>query len=283
MGASASVNHVAFNAEDWLLKYVDSEVFRSDFESIDKDHDGSIAHPEFKKWIQARAQHHPDWRFFSDHEIVCSVAFSNASRYKSVSTTAKREKEEVSVEEFKALLIHLMVTSLLWVHFHTALEVTESKTSSMDFDSFALGVRTFYALNGGEQFDTEKLQEAFAIMDKNQDQRVQFEEICFYFAGLLSKKISLDASDELIHSAIETKGEKHRAVAQVQGMIHQVSQIVQEEEEFAIEVAKELIIADAENARLQSERAKVEAEAEAQAEQDRQMWVGEPALEDVLS
>jgi Ca2+-binding EF-hand superfamily protein len=58
---------------------IDTETYVTDFDSIDKDSDGSISYVELCSWIEANAKKDPEWNVFKNNKNVLAIAHKNAS------------------------------------------------------------------------------------------------------------------------------------------------------------------------------------------------------------
>lgn len=71
MGAAASVQHLYFDSFKWFQQYIDNEVYHSDYDELDKDHDGAVSFGELQKYIKKKASV-PDspWKMFKTSSPV---------------------------------------------------------------------------------------------------------------------------------------------------------------------------------------------------------------------
>eukprot|EP01006_Ploeotia_vitrea_P038498 TRINITY_DN66241_c6_g1_i1.p2 TRINITY_DN66241_c6_g1~~TRINITY_DN66241_c6_g1_i1.p2 ORF type:complete len:274 (-),score=6.75 TRINITY_DN66241_c6_g1_i1:1015-1836(-) len=184
MGAAASVQSVYKDALKWLKSYIDKKTYLADFEALDIDHNGGLSFVEFQKWISSNAEKEPDscWSIFLTSGIVLSVAHKAAAEH--IDSTSNAEaKHVVDVSEFRALLIHLYATSIIWRHFIAVLNLNTQENEDLSHKTlneaeFNKMVRSFCNAHCQEELTDEVISTDFKELDKNMTGNIGFITLC---------------------------------------------------------------------------------------------------------
>jgi len=201
MGAGASVKILYKEAIAWFRNYIDSETYHKDFESMDKDNDGGLSFMELKSWIDKKISSDTDgksgWFIFKSNMNLLKIAHKNASESGDSTSTAYASKV-VDVTEFKTLLLHLFVISILWTHFQNADNWDLSGNSGyqqLDFEQFKLACHTMSASRGQQEtLSDEQLTEDFDLIDTNKNGKLGFIEVCNYCCKFLYQETLFDGN-----------------------------------------------------------------------------------------
>jgi len=184
MGAAASVTAVYADALKWFQMYIDRETYIADFANLDKGHQG-LTYMDFRSWVQTNAERDPDscWGVFLTSGTVLAVAHKAAAAHGDFLHSADA-KHIVDVSSFRALLIHLYATSILWRHFAGAKNwhSTDSQHEDMshfklNVDDFALAVKSFCNAHCQEALSDEIIKEDFELLSSGNPE-VGFMQVC---------------------------------------------------------------------------------------------------------
>jgi len=177
MGAGSSVRMVYNDALTWFRAYIDTETYVIDFDSIDKDSDGTISYVEFMNWISMKARGDARWQVFLNEPQVLAIAHKNASRI------GKKPQKIVDFTDFKVLLLNLFATSILWTHFVNAdswVGAADVGNKQLNFEEFKLACETLCSTHAGEKINDDQLRQDFDLLDTNMSNSVSFVEVCNY-------------------------------------------------------------------------------------------------------
>lgn len=193
MGAGSSVKVVAGEAMNWFDNYFDSKTYQTDFDLMDKNHDGGITFEELLRFINEKAKVDPNWKVFVGSRQALSIAHQNAASYSQESSRIA-DKGVVDYTEFKALLIHLFATSILWMHFKNADETgPESQIrEQLTFEQFSMAVATLCKTHGGVIPSREELIDAFHTIDANESGTIGFMEVCNFCGHFINSSFDLN-------------------------------------------------------------------------------------------
>lgn len=193
MGAGASVNAVFEEATTWFRNYFDESTYIEDFQSIDKNKDGSVTFAELKMWIAGKAKKEGgNWKQLLDKPEIYKIAHIQTSQ-----RFAERANDEVrtqifGITEFRTFLIYIFIISILSVHFHSAdswEDGGDAGNDTLSLDEFRLASRSFCNTRKQERLKDDVLQKDFEALDSNGDGVVSFVEICNYFCTNFEKDI----------------------------------------------------------------------------------------------
>lgn len=194
MGAAASVTQLCTQAFQWFRNYIDTEMYITDFELIDKDSDGSISYVELCNWIEANAKKDPAWNVFNKNKNVLAIAHKSAS----VSAMGRqhanmRPEKIVDIIDFRTLLVELFVTSILWSYFITADNYEEGNdvgNKQLNLDEFRVACLTLTSAYARESLSNEQIETDFNNLDTNCNGSIGFVEICNYCSGHLANLLT---------------------------------------------------------------------------------------------
>ena len=138
-----------------------------------------ISYSELEKWIKVKAAKDNSWSCFLPHPDIIAIAHSQASK-----TVRKKDSDDtqriVNLFDFRDLLIHLFVISILWVHFKNADDWVESYDHgnlTLSLEEFQLACKSFSAANANEQLSEAQFAEDFKLLDSNGSNSLDFFEV----------------------------------------------------------------------------------------------------------
>ena len=134
---------------------------------------------ELTKWISAKAKTHHSWTVFADNPQVLAIAHKNAT-LRDPKIPHSRPQKIVDITDFKALLVHLFATSLLWTHFYNAdnwAPGDDVGNNQLNFEEFKLGVQTLCKAHASEVLSEEQLRRDFEELDTNLSDSIGFNEV----------------------------------------------------------------------------------------------------------
>jgi hypothetical protein len=184
MGAAASVTAVYADALKWFQMYIDRETYLADFSNLDKGHQG-LTFMDFRKWVEENAEREPDscWGVFLTSGTVLAVAHKAAAAHGDFSHSVDA-RHIVDVTSFRALLIHLYATSILWRHFAGVKSWHDEGTQQEDlshfklnFEDYCLGVKSFCNAHCKEVLTEEVMKDDFEVLSGGNDD-VGFMQLC---------------------------------------------------------------------------------------------------------
>ena len=178
---STNVNKILFLICNQLLFLysVDTEIYIEDFNSIDKNSDGSISFMELQNWIVAKAKMDPAWGIFTKNPQVVKAAHMNTAKR---SGKVQNPDKVVDITDFRNLLMHLFATSVLWAHFQNADNWTDGEdlgNKQLNFEEFKLACVTLCSTHAGEQLTEEQILADFVALDTNNSNSIQFLEVSY--------------------------------------------------------------------------------------------------------
>ena len=183
MGASASLHHVYSEAIKWFQVYIDKDTYVADYQMLDRDSDGGVTFADVQDWVSKQALTNPDscWTILNSSGTVLMMAHKAAAMHMDSSSSVSAKKV-VDITEFRALLIHLFVNSMLWRHFAAAAHVegkpdSELYRAKLDKEGFVKACRSLSAAHAGEKLDRDKLYEDFVLVNTNLDGLVGFVQV----------------------------------------------------------------------------------------------------------
>lgn len=220
MGAAASVTAVYGDALKWFQQYIDKETYLADFASLDKGHQG-LTYMDFRNWVEENAARDPDscWTVFLTSGTVLAVAHKAAAAHGDF-TQSVDARHIVDVSSFRALLIHLYATSILWRHFAGVKKQSHKEDSShsydeskakLDFDDFCMACRSFVNAHCKEELTDEVLREDFELLGNGHNHvgfmQVRKKNCCFtiLLLALLSGLFLHDSCDDHAVFRIDSK------------------------------------------------------------------------------
>ena len=164
----------------YSLQYFDSDMYRKDFESIDKDGDGGISYGELLRWFkQKHEQEGGSWKVFLVNPEVIQYAHVQSSRvYRSHDSTVQHKV--IGIDDFRTFLIHFFAISILWIHFKNADDcqfTDDFGNMKLSFDEFKLAVNTLTATREREECGDEQLKKDFATLDVDNSGNLGFAEV----------------------------------------------------------------------------------------------------------
>ena len=187
MGAAASVTAVYADALKWFQQYIDKETYLDDFRSLDTDQSGGLTFMEFRKWVESNAEKSPNscWTVFLTSGTVLAAAHKAAAAHGDF-TRSVDARHIVDVSSFRALLIHLYATSILWRHFSGVKNWRDDVSSEQDLshfklnmEDFSLGVQSFCNAHCKEEISDDKLKEDFEMLSGGSGgEFVGFMQVC---------------------------------------------------------------------------------------------------------
>ena len=167
-----------------LLQYFDSDMYRKDFEVIDKDGDGGIGYSELLQWIKSKvASEGGSWKLFLANPTVIQYAHVQSSQLYSKHDTVLKMKV-IGIDDFRTFLVHFFAISVLWIHFKNAddFQFTDDFGNlKLNFEEFRIAVKTLTATHKQEECSDEQLRKDFAEIDFDQSGNLGFAEVgcCF--------------------------------------------------------------------------------------------------------
>jgi len=206
MGAAASVRMIYSQALAWLKTYIDSDTYMSDFNAIDRDHDGGITYGELQKWILQKSKDNPEgsWHLFKDHPQVMQIAHKSAGMGIDTKSSSHAGKV-VDVAEFRLLLMHLFSVSILLAHFEHA---DDMGSKQLGFDEFKKAVFTFCETHAHEHLTDEQIRDDFDLLDTNKSDTIGFVEVCSYCCKFIDPNFMRQPGSEDPASALGVKSSK---------------------------------------------------------------------------
>jgi Ca2+-binding EF-hand superfamily protein len=154
---------------------VNTETYIDDFNSIDKDSDGSLSYNELIQWIKNKAKTDPGYKIFVSNPQVVAVAHKNAARQ-----GGGGFDKIISITEFRILLVQLFATSVLWSHFYNAdawEEAEDVGNKQLNFEEFKLACSTLCSTHAREQISEEQIRQDFVTLDTNNSDSIGFVEV----------------------------------------------------------------------------------------------------------
>ncbi len=177
-------------------------MYIKDFETIDKDRDGGkfsvdtslclfscstdilsmegITYKEFEKWIKMKAKQEGGevWSCFLPHPDIIKTAHAQAAKV--VHNNPIRTQRIVNIIDFRDLLIHLFVISILWIHFKNAdswVEGYDFGNLSLTLDEFRVACKSLSAANAHEEISDDQIEKDFKLLDSNYSNSLDFLEV----------------------------------------------------------------------------------------------------------
>ncbi|KAJ1395935.1 hypothetical protein B484DRAFT_266742 [Ochromonadaceae sp. CCMP2298] len=179
MGAAASVAALYADSILWFRTYFDTDLYRKDFESIDKDKDGGLSYAEVNRWIAMKVKTEGGaWKIFLLNPEIVQFSHAQASTIFN-KDTAITKKKVVDLEDFRTLLIHVYAISVLWVHFKHADELTstdELGNLKLTLAEFTLAITTLCASKAGETVTEAQIEADFRALDIDNSENIGFVE-----------------------------------------------------------------------------------------------------------
>lgn len=169
----------------WPKQYFDSDMYRKDFESIDKDGDGGISYSELVRWFRQKNEHEGgSWKVFLANPEVIQYAHVQSSRvYRSHDPHVQHKV--IGIDDFRTFLIHFFAISVLWIHFKNADDcqfTDDFGNMKLSFDEFKLAVNTLTATREREECGDEQLKKDFATLDIDNSGNLGFAEVLLNLA-----------------------------------------------------------------------------------------------------
>ena len=134
---------------------------------------------ELKKWIQDKAKDDESWNIFLTGGPVMFIAHKNASKSGDASSSVTAGKV-VDIGEFKALLVQLYFTAVLYRHFENVEKWDEATVDKgnkrLNFDQFKIAVQAVVESNEHEELSEEQLRTDFDEIDTHSEGTVSFIE-----------------------------------------------------------------------------------------------------------
>jgi hypothetical protein len=182
-----------------FVQYFDSDLYRKDFEAIDKDNDGGeyttsmsswslfirglrsgISYSELNRWIRAKTESDGGaWKIFlANPEVIQFAHVQSCSLYKRHDTVLK--KKVIGIDDFRSFLVHFFAISVFWVHFKNADEFVHSSdfgNMKLSFEEFKLAVKTLTATHLREDCSEEQLRDDFQALDHDKSNSLGFVEV----------------------------------------------------------------------------------------------------------
>ncbi len=193
MGASASVNAVFEEAATWFRDYFDESTYIEDFQSIDKNNDGTVTFAELKMWIAIKARREGGpWKQLLDKPEVYKIAHIQTSQRFAEKANDEVRSQIFGITEFRTFLIYLFMISILSVHFRSAdswEDGGDAGNDSLSLDEFKLASRSFCNTREQERLRDDELKRDFDALDGNGDGMVSFVELCNYFCTNFEKDL----------------------------------------------------------------------------------------------
>lgn len=201
MGAAASVKMLYSDALSWFKTYIDSETYMAgrfhfllniplkyviyfftfqkiDFTAMNTKHDGNITIVDFQKWIAEKAKVESVWSIFNTNPQILLISYKNATLYDE-SDVAIHTRKVVDFTAFKALLVHLFATSVLWSHFSNAQSWDHEGSGSqqLSYETFRIACKTICETHAHEHLTDDQIKEDFSLLDKNYSGQLSFMEV----------------------------------------------------------------------------------------------------------
>ena len=163
-----------------LRQYFDSEMYRRDFESIDKDGDGGISYGELLRWVDQKVQSEGgSWKVFLVNPEVIQYAHVQASQvYRRHDIT--QHQKVIGIDDFRTFLVHFFAISVLWIHFKNADEfrfTDDFGNMKLNFEEFRLAVKTLTATHEREECSNDQLLKDFKTLDFDCSGNLGFAEV----------------------------------------------------------------------------------------------------------
>jgi Ca2+-binding EF-hand superfamily protein len=187
MGAAASVKQLYGESMSWFKNYIDTETYLADFNSFDKDGGGSISFVEFQRRITEKAKADTEeakfWQMLLQSGQVIKVAHKSASL---------QDKDAINVSEYKALLVHVFVGSVLWRFFEFADSVVDDDAGDkrLSFEEFRIAVHAFCKAHAGEDISDEVIRDDFHLLDTSMSNSIGFMQLCKYTSNFIDPSFS---------------------------------------------------------------------------------------------
>mmetsp|Transcript_24968 Transcript_24968/g.41614 ORF Transcript_24968/g.41614 Transcript_24968/m.41614 type:complete len:312 (-) Transcript_24968:849-1784(-) len=206
MGAAASVRALYEESVAWFKKYFDGELYRADFEAMDKDHDGGISYSELSRWIKQKSDEvGGPWKvFLSNTEIIQYSHAQACSLYQRENTVLK--KKVIGVNDFRNFLVHFYAISVLWIHFKHADEYERADDIGnllLNMEEFTLAVKTMAAGYSHEAIEELQIEKDFEMLDRDKSGNIAFIEVCAHCCRYIDPKYTKGSSDKQSSTVVE--------------------------------------------------------------------------------
>ena len=161
---------------------IDEESFVDDFRAIDTDGDGQITLDNLIEYIYTKTKSNKHWSMFLRNPQIIDLAHQAACMEFSESTVqpiSDQSRRVVKVDQFRLLLMHLYVNSILWTHFENATRCVKSGNANgkLGFQEFKLACMTLSHSRGLPAPTDEQLMLDFKLIDGRGLNSVSFTEV----------------------------------------------------------------------------------------------------------
>lgn len=134
---------------------------------------------ELEGWLSKKAKTDGGpWKFFMNNPDIIAMAYNHSSKYMSDQFLAK--KKIVEIADFRTLLVHLFVVSILYTHFKHADECQDcgdARNNMLSVLEFKLAIRTFCTAYGQDPLSDEQILTDFQLLDTDKSGSISFSEV----------------------------------------------------------------------------------------------------------
>ena len=186
MGVSTSLHMLYADAISWFTTFIDKDIYTNAFEELTVlgGGGGSVTFVAIQNWINEKAKAEPEscWSLFQSSGMCLMMSHKAAAMHMDSSSTVVSRKV-VDITEFRAFLIHLYATSLLWRHFVSCNPFTmeyhadELYKKKLTKQEFSVACKSFASAHGKEQLSKEIINRDFAAVDLNCTGAVGFVQV----------------------------------------------------------------------------------------------------------
>lgn len=184
MGSSASISDLYNDADGWFRAYIDEDSCTQDFFAIDVDHNGEISLDELVAYgCRQGPTLSSGWGLFLDNPQILDMAYQ-AACCSDLCDLKLQSSKTVRLVQFRPLLMHIYVISLLWAHFRNANKWGRSREDHvngvLNCEEFKVACATISACHGIPLQTEDKLEADFRLIDFDNSNSASFAEVCNY-------------------------------------------------------------------------------------------------------
>lgn len=181
MGVGNSIGQTYAEARKWFRIYIDKDTYVADFEELNHMGNGGVTFGSVQAWIAKKSAEKPDscWTTFKNSGSAIMMSHKAAATHMDGDSSVASRKV-VDISEFKAFLIHLYATTILWTHYIAVAGNTtdeENFRKKLNLHEFSLACKTLNDTHAKEVLTKEILRRDFQLLDENCDGLVGFVQV----------------------------------------------------------------------------------------------------------